>query len=671
MNPQQWASLFAQAFDRKPTIEEFSAAKEAGFPITSLTDISQEALPRVWAQAFETLQGRKPTAQEFLFAKQGGFDLTVLDAVAAHAQPEIPNAGSAAQNSAIQGNVAQNSAAQSSASEQMPSAAATDNTVAMPQDALPSTVFPADAAATTIIEAVPSDDQINLRAVSDVLPDPPAAQMPLQPGSVIGAAGAAGATAARTKWSRLIMWLAIAAAVLLWIIASALYFCFNYFGVSPTGFSFYWTHQSSTLTRYADDYDSHAPLDESTLGWYVWQDTGKALQASDIAYKPTLPSSLSISPYTPNQGLLPGTSVQRTGTQYLIFPKYQIAVAPQEVAVSTDTSGLDLALHGRVVGTSDSTSYSASVKRLFPGKYQASARGTVNNVKIDLAKSVDAVKGRTHSDFNLQFVTFHLYSNVLNADVFIGDSKIGTLDGGDYKFNQIPVLADQQLQVQRTFRDGVVKTKSVLVSSIADGSSLYLNWGQELSNSAANDLFSKAQSIFSQLSNAESADNVSSVFEGGTGNSAYIHFRDDSVTNIKSPLPGFMPKSISFSNVNVNSIEQTGVNTYNVSWTMTWDFYYPDVKNDDNSQTADGDYLQTCQYLAQVKYVPTGSASTQTGSDSGSGSSSYDGSQSTSSGGAGDDSSNFLITSLDPSVTVANESNNVTINSVDSSDSGD
>lgn len=149
------------------------------------------------------------------------------------------------------------------------------------------------------------------------------------------------------------------------------------------------------------------------------------------------------------------------------------------------------------------------------------------------------------------------------------------------------------------------------------------------------------------------------MFDGETANPTYAHLLDH-VTNPQSPASGFTPSSLDLSGANVNSITQTGVNTYDVSWSMTWPFNYFFVSNADNSKTAQGSYQQTCSYVSSVKYVPTSSAPSENSTSSGSSSGSCDYSSSQSNG-SGNDSTNFLIESLDLTIAMQNAKNNVTI----------
>ncbi|MFT8636421.1 MAG: hypothetical protein ABF811_00465 [Pseudoclavibacter sp.] len=646
MDQQERREYFDALYGRAPEPAAADAAHTAGEFQTEQVKVPPADLPHVWALAYESRYGHKPSFPEFSAAKGRGFELSTLKGNPAESNSPISGDGTAAGSEAAFAGTGVYPTVSMTTPLEAPWH--DDGLAALVADAKSEEPYRQDAQSTDTSAQSRSPEGVE----TPVQPARIGAKIPL-PRHV-------------TRW----VWLGVGAACFVWAAVSAGYYFANYFGASPTGFSFYWTHQSSELNRYVQSYNAHGPLSPKTLRWYVWSDTKKPIAAADLKHKPNLPSSITAAAGRPRHGLLPGTSMQRTGTQYLLFPKYQVVVTPQKLALHTDVPDLTLSVAGSDVGTSDSASYTRTLNRVFPGSYNVAAKGVSNQVKVDLRQSVKATTGTARANFNLQFVTFHLYSNVLDGDVYVGTSKIGTLSGGDYKFNQIPVLVDQQLRVQKIFPDGVVKTRSIPVSDVADGSSVYLNWSQGLTQSAASDLFSNAESILSDLTDGYSSGNVASVFDGGTSNPVYVQFKQNAVTNIASPIPGFTPSSIGFSNVTVNEIKQTGVNTYDVTWSIDWDFSFSDVGNADGTQTASGEYSQTGMYVSQVKYVPGSNAAGESSTTSGSNGQSQqsDGSSSSSSTDAnatGNDSTNFLIASLNKDFTITNQKNDVTVEPVD------
>ncbi|MBF8970141.1 hypothetical protein [Streptococcus sp. NLN76] len=67
----QWLEQFATREGRKPSPQEFFAAKEAGFPLEG--EASEEDLAHQWVAAFESEQKRKPSPAEYMEAKKTGF----------------------------------------------------------------------------------------------------------------------------------------------------------------------------------------------------------------------------------------------------------------------------------------------------------------------------------------------------------------------------------------------------------------------------------------------------------------------------------------------------------------------------------------------------------------------------------------------------------------------
>ncbi|MCL2654751.1 MAG: hypothetical protein FWD65_03520 [Coriobacteriia bacterium] len=604
----QWAELFELARDRKPTPQEFTDAKDAEFSLDSLGEVAPEKAQQVWVAAFEKLKGRKPVPDEFMSGKTADFALSSLGAEEA---PEVPEAPTSAAPVGAE------------PTEVLP-LIPPQTGGAQPTQQMPVVVVPPAPAAPV---AGPAPAQAPTPAPpSPVSPAPPAPKPPRERKPL-------------TKKTKLMIGLIAGGVVLIWLLVSAGYFFFNYFGASPVGFSFYGIHQSSTLTRYVADYNKKGGLGSTLQDWYVWADTKKPVKAADIEVKPELPKSVVAT------SLLPGTSMKKTGNKFLIFPDYKVVVMPQNLTVRANTAGLTLSVGQKELGASTSADYSTSVARLFPGTYEVFAKGTVNQEQVDISQIAELTSGSTEANFALTFITFHLYSNLTNGDVYVGSSKIGSLTKGDYKFTNIPVLAGQELQVRKEFADGLVKTGTITIDSIEDGSSVYLNWSQKLSMDAATSLFGSAVEDFSALAYSGSSNNndLGQIFDGGAANPLYQLFSKD-ITNKTTPLKGYTPSSISLSGLNVNSITQTGVNTYNVAWSLQWDFGFYSVTNSDNTKEAYGDYYQVFSYTTEVRYVPGQNAADENAQADSGGAGTDSGTDS--SRGSGDDSANFIISKL-------------------------
>lgn len=72
----QWLEQFESREGRKPSPQEFVAAKEAGYPLVG--EVSEEVLAQQWAVAFEAEHKRKPSPAEYMEAKKSGFQNSTL-----------------------------------------------------------------------------------------------------------------------------------------------------------------------------------------------------------------------------------------------------------------------------------------------------------------------------------------------------------------------------------------------------------------------------------------------------------------------------------------------------------------------------------------------------------------------------------------------------------------
>lgn len=239
--------------------------------------------------------------------------------------------------------------------------------------------------------------------------------------------------------------------------------------------------------------------------------------------------------------------------------------------------------------------------RLFPAQYDIKAKGTVKNQQTDLKKSIKLVNGKGLSDFNLKYITFNLYSNVDKGDVYIDASKIGTILNGEFKFVDIPVVGDGDIQVTRTFDSGIIKSALCKVSSVTDGQSVYLNWNQKLDTQTATTLLQNAFSDLAQYAeNGEVPSDVSNTFKGGGNNKFFTDIQATIDNNMKkATIPA---KKIDFDSINITNIIQTDVNNYAVSFDVRYDFFYD---GSDKSNTK-GNFYQTFAMNTTVDYHPEG-----------------------------------------------------------------
>ena len=645
---QKWLEAFEAANGRKPSPDEFIAAKNAGFDSSefdtpadneeitadnteneekveesaltendSQSDPSLQSTQARWANYFEELNGRKPSPQEFMAAKANDFDMSALEAeetaAVAASEPE-----KTAQEKWLDAFEEKNNRKPNP--QEFAAAKASDFSLLTLADA------PADEKADVENEAaeVPqAETEMPAAAVSG---------NPLADEAVEEAVSADKKEKKAKKEKKpgkkhkgLMIAGIIAAAVVVIGLIGGYIFANNYFS------------RANQLARYVSTYNADNGNIKADLKDYVWADNKKEIKASDLKYLGSLPSKIS------SDVILAGTSYEKTGSQYWLFPKYKVVVTPQTLNVTGNASGLTFAVQNQRVGQSWTNNFTTSLQHLFPAKYTVTAIGTVSNQKIDLTNTPTLASGSGTADFTLQFISFHLYSNIQNGDVYVGASQIGTLQGGDYKFVNVPVLANEQLRVQKTFSDGIVKSDSSLeVSSITDGASIYLNWGQILDMNAANGLLSNAVSAAgSYAEDKQDPSDLSQIFDGGVSNSWYKNFRDGVDQGLDKDN-NKVADSVSFGSPNVTNITQTGVNTYNLTVTVIWNFNF-DGNSDSKSPDVQGQDSQTVQYNITVQYEPGSQASSENSNNS-----QNDSTSNTMSSGSGDDSSNFKITDWDP-----------------------
>ncbi|GBG97215.1 hypothetical protein [Lactococcus termiticola] len=578
---EDWLQDFEAKNGRKPSLEEFSEAQKNAFAI-------EEADPKaLWLAEFKKAEGRDPSLAEFEAAKNNGFQMS--EAKASEETKEVETAEAEAPAAA--------EAAPLSTEEQwiQDFEAREGRKPAMNE-------FLAAKANSFSSEASPVEAQETTQATNAQTQVAPAAAAYAQPQPQVKP------KAPRQKMKTKTKLILTASAVV--VVAAGLW---------ATG-EFWYFSKAEQLNRYVAAYNKNpeaASIDGKT---YIWSDTKKAIKKTDLKYSPNMADKIS------KDHLLAGTQFKQDGYQYLVFPKYKVFVDPESLTLKANSKGLNLSVNGNKIASSTSANFKTTVARLFPGDYKIDAVGKINNKSVNLTKTVTVDHANTVGNFQLSFLTFNLYSNLVNADVYSGKDKIGSLTNGQYKFVDLPVVSNDQISVQKAFKSGVAKTPVKWVSDITDGDSVYLNWDQELSNDTAKELFSSA---FSDISSDNGA---SSVFEGGSDNSFYKALTGR-FTHMKSPSDAthHQASSISVESSNVDSITQNDINDYTVNVSIVLDVYY----NSEKQNPYYGDFYQKRTFSIHVKYVPQ--------SDNDSDSDSYYNSSNDSSDTSGGNYKNFVI----------------------------
>lgn len=361
-----------------------------------------------------------------------------------------------------------------------------------------------------------------------------------------------------------------------------------------TGYSFGSYYYSRG--QVAERYETAAKKSfKDSLEYQVWSDTKKEIKTSEVKYTDTKNTTT----YSKSQ-LMSGERMQKVGRQFLIFPKWRVVVDPGTVDLTVNTADLNLTINGVSYGTTDGNNYTAKLKHLYPGTYNFVASGKVNDQDITVS-SEENVTSRTEVNLSVKYLSFTVKSNLKDGDLYVGGTKVGTLSSGKLDVNKVAVAGSSAVYVKKNFDDGSsIKTETLSIKKISEGQTVTLDADGVLDRDMADRLLTAAYGKFgSYASNHNTTpDGVSDIFLNGTDDTMY----KDVIADIDKNTTGAKNRaadSITFSDVDVTEVVQTGEKTFKVTFTAVYDFYY----GYDSKFKSSGDIKDKISWTCNVEYV--------------------------------------------------------------------
>ena len=346
---------------------------------------------------------------------------------------------------------------------------------------------------------------------------------------------------------------------------------------------------------------------KDSLEYQVWSDTKKEIKTSEVKYTDTK----STQAYSKSQ-LMSGERMQKVGRQFLIFPKWRVVVDPGTVDLTVNTADLNVTINGVSYATTDGNNYTAKLNHLYPGTYNFVASGKVNDQDITVS-SEENVTSKTEVNLSVEYLSFTVKSNLKDGDLYVGGTKVGTLNSGKLDVNKVAVAGSSAVYVKKNFEDGSsIKTETLSIKKISEGQTVTLDADGVLDRDTADRLLTAAYGKFgSYASNHNTTpDGVSDIFLNGTDDTMYKDVTadiDKNTTGAKNRAAD----SITFSDVDVTEVVQTGEKTFKVTVTAVYDFYY----GYDSKFKSSGDIKDKISWSCNVEYVGDDSDSSSSGSN--------------------------------------------------------
>lgn len=226
---------------------------------------------------------------------------------------------------------------------------------------------------------------------------------------------------------------------------------------------------------------------KDSLEYQVWSDTKKEIKTSEVKYTDTK----STQAYSKSQ-LFSGERMQKVGRQFLIFPKWRVVVDPGTVDLTVNTADLNVTINGVSYATTDGNNYTAKLNHLYPGTYNFVASGKVNDQDITVS-SEENVTSKTEVNLSVEYLSFTVKSNLKDGDLYVGGTKVGTLNSGKLDVNKVAVAGSSAVYVKKNFEDGSsIKTETLSIKKISEGQTVTLDADGVLDRDTADRLLTAA-----------------------------------------------------------------------------------------------------------------------------------------------------------------------------------
>ena len=162
---------------------------------------------------------------------------------------------------------------------------------------------------------------------------------------------------------------------------------------------------------------------------------------------------------------------------------------------------------------------------------------------------------------------------------------------------------DQQLYVTKQLGQDVQKTQAITASDISDGGIVSLKAEGVLDELSAKKVIELAYSKMESYADTFIVPNgLEVVFENTTENSFYRDVKEVIDVNMKK-AQNRAADSINFTNIKITDVKALGKYSYQVDFTVTYDFYYTYTSQHRNS----GSLIQEFSWSSIVNYVGDGS----------------------------------------------------------------
>lgn len=268
--------------------------------------------------------------------------------------------------------------------------------------------------------------------------------------------------------------------------------------------------------------------------------------------------------------------IRKNGTRLFFYDNYELVIEPVYANVITNADGAKIFNNGVEFLTSDSDEFMKEIGPLAPGDYEFSVEGVINDNTLKRSTSVSLTDADFYSDIDLmlQGTNFSVQSDLNDATVYIDGEEIGKLKEGTGDFGPLQVAPGQMLHVGQSFGEEEITSEPIELSEYDD--TYYFD---DLAVADEYTLLNEIENMYNSVSSLTRYYNDSDVSDYNEyfaeESSAYDEQREQFITFAKDIEANEDINEVRFE-VELKDYEQTGVNTFDVAYEVTYitDYQY-------------------------------------------------------------------------------------------------
>lgn len=289
----------------------------------------------------------------------------------------------------------------------------------------------------------------------------------------------------------------------------------------------------------------------------------------------------------------------KKGKKLLLFDDFRWELKPRYITITANQKDMKLFLDDQEKETTDKNQFQTVWGPLTPAEYwiKGELAGEKSETTIDLVQSSDSdLQQMSQVSLDFKKISFKLKSNILDAEVFLDDQKVGQLAAEEYEVKNQIWHQGMAVQLKKTLDDkSIIETKQQVItdsSFAADNydpesysSMIELNFADIQGKSEVdyflNGFYAAVSSYTGTYTtyDAINKQKFSTYFTDGENNAEYQDFN----TFIQSIRDSKVKSAVNGSPT-VETVKMNGKNSYVVRYLIKYETRYQDYKTKDITQ---------------------------------------------------------------------------------------